>query len=90
MGEVQRPAGLESDDERLGGIELPAAVDDAGEGAAIGPGGFDAAGGHLFSGDALFSLGVGRMFEGTPGPLWQGLAALRALPTGSDVHDRST
>lgn len=34
----------------------------------------------LLAGDALFSLGCGRMFEGTPGPMWQGLAALRALP----------
>jgi len=41
---------------------------------------FDAAGQHLFSGDALFSLGCGRMFEGSPGPMWAGLAALRALP----------
>ena len=34
----------------------------------------------LFSGDALFSVGVGRMFEGTPGPMWQGLFRLKALP----------
>lgn len=40
----------------------------------------DPAGGHLFTGDALFSMGVGRMFEGTPGPMWEGLAAIRALP----------
>ncbi len=42
----------------------------------------DAAGGHLFSGDALFSLGCGRMFEGKPGPMWEGLSMLRGL---SDV-----
>lgn len=41
---------------------------------------YDAKGGHLFSGDALFSLGCGRMFEGKPGPTWDGLKALRALP----------
>lgn len=41
---------------------------------------FDPAGMHLFTGDALFSLGCGRMFEGTPGPMWEGLARLRALP----------
>ena len=35
---------------------------------------------HLFSGDALFSLGCGRMFEGKPGPMWDGLMALRRLP----------
>ena len=33
----------------------------------------DAAGKHLFTADALFSLGVGRMFEGTPGPMWEGV-----------------
>ena len=35
---------------------------------------------HLFSGDALFSLGCGRMFEGKPGPMWEGLKQLRSLP----------
>lgn len=41
----------------------------------------DPGNGHLFSGDALFSLGCGRMFEGEPGPMWEGLKALR------DLHD---
>jgi hydroxyacylglutathione hydrolase len=40
----------------------------------------DAGGHHLFSADALFSMGCGRMFEGTPGPMWAGLERLRALP----------
>jgi hydroxyacylglutathione hydrolase len=40
----------------------------------------DAQGRHLFSGDALFSMGVGRMFEGRPQPMWEGLEALRELP----------
>ncbi|HZY69221.1 MAG TPA: hydroxyacylglutathione hydrolase [Devosia sp.] len=40
----------------------------------------NAADGHLFSADALFSLGCGRMIEGKPGPMWEGLKALRALP----------
>ena len=47
---------------------------------------YDAAGGHLFSADALFSLGVGRMFEGTPGPMWAGLERLRALPDETLVY----
>lgn len=47
---------------------------------------YDAAGGHLFSADALFSLGVGRMFEGTPGPMWAGLKRLRALPDDTLVY----
>lgn len=47
---------------------------------------FDRAGGHLFTGDALFSLGCGRMFEGTPGPMWAGLAALRTLPDATLIY----
>ncbi|KKB07692.1 hydroxyacylglutathione hydrolase [Devosia chinhatensis] len=46
----------------------------------------DAANGHLFSADALFSLGVGRMFEGTPGPMWEGVKRLRALPDETLVY----
>ncbi|MHA6300257.1 hydroxyacylglutathione hydrolase [Devosia sp. CAU 1758] len=47
---------------------------------------YNQAGGHLFSADALFSLGVGRMFEGTPGPMWEGLKRLRALPDATLVY----
>ena len=47
---------------------------------------YDAEGGHLFSADALFSLGVGRMFEGTPGPMWAGLKHLRELPDETLVY----
>jgi hydroxyacylglutathione hydrolase len=46
----------------------------------------DAAGRHLFTADALFSLGCGRMFEGTPGPMWAGLAALRDLPDDTLIY----
>lgn len=46
----------------------------------------DKAGKHLFSADALFSLGVGRMFEGTPGPMWEGVKALRELPDDTLVY----
>ncbi|MFG3447088.1 hydroxyacylglutathione hydrolase [Stenotrophomonas sp. NPDC047960] len=35
---------------------------------------------HLFSGDALFSLGCGRMFEGTPPQLLASLLKLASLP----------
>ena len=47
---------------------------------------YEPAGGHLFSGDALFSLGCGRMFEGKPGPMWAGLAELRELPDDTLVY----
>jgi hydroxyacylglutathione hydrolase len=40
----------------------------------------------LFAGDALFSLGCGRMFEGTPGPMWAGLEKLRALPDATMLY----
>jgi hydroxyacylglutathione hydrolase len=46
----------------------------------------DPHGRHLFSADALFSLGVGRMFEGTPGPMWEGIKRLRALPDDTLVY----
>lgn len=46
---------------------------------------YDAEGPNLFSADALFSLGCGRMFEGTPGPMWEGLKRLRDLPDATTV-----
>lgn len=36
--------------------------------------------GLAFSGDALFALGCGRMFEGTAPQFWASLSRLRALP----------
>ncbi|MCB9992314.1 MAG: hydroxyacylglutathione hydrolase [Hyphomicrobiaceae bacterium] len=47
---------------------------------------FDPTGLSLFCGDALFSLGCGRMFEGSPEPMWEGLKRLRALPDETMVH----
>lgn len=40
----------------------------------------------LFSADALFSLGVGRMFEGTPGPMWEGLVRMRSLDPDTLIY----
>lgn len=42
-------------------------------------------GGHLFCGDALFSLGCGRMFEGEPAQMLASLDRLAALPGDSLV-----
>ncbi|GAB3118161.1 hydroxyacylglutathione hydrolase [Novispirillum itersonii] len=39
----------------------------------------------LFCGDTLFSLGCGRMFEGTAAQFWSSLTALRALPDETRV-----
>jgi hydroxyacylglutathione hydrolase len=41
--------------------------------------------GHLFSGDTLFSLGCGRMFEGQPGQFLASLERLAALPPETAV-----
>jgi hydroxyacylglutathione hydrolase len=41
--------------------------------------------GHAFTGDALFSMGCGRMFEGTPEQMWAGLERLMALPDDTVV-----
>ena len=47
---------------------------------------FNEADRHVFTGDALFSMGCGRMFEGKPGPMWEGLKQLRALPDETLVY----
>jgi hydroxyacylglutathione hydrolase len=40
----------------------------------------------LFSGDCLFSLGCGRMFEGTPAQFWSSLERMRNLPDDTLVY----
>ncbi len=40
----------------------------------------------LFCGDTLFSLGCGRLFEGTPGQMWTSLKALRGLPDDTMIY----
>jgi hydroxyacylglutathione hydrolase len=40
----------------------------------------------LFCGDTLFSLGCGRLFEGTPSQMWTSLVALRGLPDDTLVY----
>lgn len=39
-----------------------------------------------FVGDALFALGCGRMFEGTPTQFWASLLQLRGLPPQTMIH----
>jgi hydroxyacylglutathione hydrolase len=39
----------------------------------------------LFCGDTLFTLGCGRMFEGTAAQMWHSLSKLRALPAETRV-----
>lgn len=40
----------------------------------------------VFVGDALFTLGCGRMFEGTPDQFWASLTRLRDLPDETQVY----
>lgn len=40
----------------------------------------------LFCGDTLFSIGCGRLFEGTPAEMWASLKRLRALPDDARVY----
>ena len=40
----------------------------------------------LFAGDTLFSIGCGRVIEGTPELMWQSLMKLRALPDDTQVY----
>lgn len=40
----------------------------------------------LFCGDTVFSLGCGRMFEGTPEQFWTSLEKLRGLPDATRVY----
>ena len=40
----------------------------------------------LFCGDTLFSLGCGRLFEGTPPQMWNSLLKLRRLPGDTKVY----
>lgn len=42
--------------------------------------------GALFAGDTLFSLGCGRLFEGTPEQMWRSLERLRALPGATRLY----
>ena len=40
----------------------------------------------LFCGDTLFSIGCGRVFEGTMSQMWSSLSRLRALPSETRVY----
>ncbi len=40
----------------------------------------------LFSGDTLFSMGCGRLFEGTPEQMWTSLQLIKGLPKDSRVY----
>lgn len=45
----------------------------------------DRRGGEAFVGDTLFALGCGRLFEGTPGQMFESLKRLSALPDDTRI-----
>lgn len=40
----------------------------------------------VFSGDVIFSLGCGRLFEGNPNQMWNSISRLRALPPETKIY----
>lgn len=40
----------------------------------------------LFSADTLFSLGCGRLFEGSPDQMWRSFQKIMALPEDTDIY----
>lgn len=40
----------------------------------------------LFCGDTLFSMGCGRLFEGSPQQMWQSLQRLKKLPPSTNIY----
>jgi hydroxyacylglutathione hydrolase len=40
----------------------------------------------VFVGDTLFSIGCGRVIEGTPGMMWRSLCKLRDLPDDTKIY----
>lgn len=47
---------------------------------------YDPRAGVLFSGDTLFSLSCGRLFEGTPAQMWDSFQKLTALPDETRIY----
>jgi hydroxyacylglutathione hydrolase len=42
--------------------------------------------GHAFTGDTLFAMGCGRLFEGDPPTMWASLSKLMALPDTTRIY----
>jgi hydroxyacylglutathione hydrolase len=40
----------------------------------------------VFSGDVIFSLGCGKLFEGTPAQMWDSISRLRRLPADTLIY----
>jgi len=42
--------------------------------------------GHAFTGDTLFLMGCGRLFEGDPAMMWNSLSKLMTLPDDTSIY----
>jgi hydroxyacylglutathione hydrolase len=42
--------------------------------------------GHAFTGDTLFAMGCGRLFEGDPATMWASLSKLMTLPDATQIY----
>jgi hydroxyacylglutathione hydrolase len=42
--------------------------------------------GHAFTGDTLFAMGCGRLFEGDPAMMWTSLSKLMTLPDATQIY----
>ena len=42
--------------------------------------------GHAFTGDTLFAMGCGRLFEGDPAMMWKSLSKLKTLPDATRIY----
>ena len=47
---------------------------------------YDQADGAAFVGDTMFTLGCGRLFEGSPAQMWESLGKLARLPDATQVY----
>jgi hydroxyacylglutathione hydrolase len=39
----------------------------------------------VFTGDAVFSLGCGRLFEGSPNEMWKSICKIKSLPDDTNI-----
>ena len=98
-GDGVKVIGPKNEKEKIPGLDQPVAEGDEFEFAGSKVIVMDAGGhtkGHVafyfpdhskvFVGDCLFSLGCGKMFEGTPEQFWSALQKLRALPDDTLVY----
>ena len=94
-----RVVGPLADQHRIPGIDVPVSEGDHFSFGDIGFEVFETPGhtvGHiafyspseavLFAGDTLFSMGCGRLFEGTPQQMWSSLSKLAALPDATKLY----